>query len=96
MSETRMVYEEAEEMVMLLHTGAEQLMDTMEAMQRIAEQLDNGALLGDGGEAFSSALRQRLAPAIQRLAEKLKERSDYVQTEVYDMKQAEQASRNLF
>lgn len=93
---TKMVYAEAEKMVEILHTGAEQLQETIEAMQSIADKLDNGALLGEAGDAFATALRSGLNPAIDRLAEKLKERSDYVQTEIYDMQEAERRSQQLF
>jgi len=93
---TKMVYPEAEKMVEILHTGSQDLQEVIEVMQQIAERLEKGALLGDAGDAFAGALRSALCPAIDRLADKLKEQSDYVQTEIYDMREAERRSQQLF
>lgn len=94
-NETKMVYPEAEKMVEILHTGSQNLQEVIEVMQQIAGRLEKGALLGDAGDAFVSALRSSLCPAIDRLAEKLKTESDYVQTEIYQMREAERKAQQL-
>lgn len=71
--EIRVVYEDMEEMRRAFRQGMEQLEETMQEMQSVANTLEDGALLGDGGEAFTQAIRGRLAPAIARLSDKFKE-----------------------
>ncbi|MBK8020093.1 MAG: hypothetical protein IPK19_01395 [Chloroflexi bacterium] len=93
---TKMVYAEAEKMVEILHTGAEQLQETIDEMNKLADLLDNGALLGMAGDAFAAAIRSQLVSAVDRLADKMKEQSDYVQTEIYDMQEAERRAQQLF
>ena len=56
---------------------------TLEGVQKqvsgIAQELQDGGLLGQAGEAFTDALSTRLAPAIARLQDKLTElRQDIV------------------
>lgn len=93
---TKMVYAEAEKMVQILHTGAEQLQETIDEMGKLADKLEAGALLGNAGEAFAAAIRSNLNASINRLADALKDQSDYVQTEIYDMQQAESKASQLF
>lgn len=95
-NQTKMIYPEAEKMVEILHTGAEQLQDIMDAVKQCAERVDNGALLGEAGDALSTSLRSTFTSAIDKLASKVKDQSDYVQTEIYDMRQAERKASDLF
>lgn len=95
-SVTKMVYSEAEKMVEILHTGSESLQETIDVLGQIADKLEQGALLGEAGDAFAAGIRRSLVPAVDRLSDKIKERSDYVQTEIYDMKEAERRSQQLF
>jgi hypothetical protein len=53
--------------------GAEQLTRTRLEMQAIAATLEEGNLLGQGGEAFCYALREPLCLAIGRLSARLEE-----------------------
>jgi hypothetical protein len=90
-----MVYAEAEKMVEILHTGAEQLRESIDELGKLADRLEAGALLGNAGDAFATAIRSQLCGAVDRLAEALKEQSDYIQTEIYDMQQAEAKAQQL-
>ena len=71
--EIRVVYPDMEEMSRTFQQGAEQLQQTMQEMQAIASALEDGALLGLGGQAYVEAIRGRLCPAINKLADKFKE-----------------------
>lgn len=96
MAEQRMVYEQAEEMIHELNLAAEELQEMITNMQSIAQRMEGGVLLGRGGDAFSVALRQRFCPAIERLSEKLRQQANYVQTEMYDMMEAERENASRF
>jgi WXG100 family type VII secretion target len=92
----KMDYALMEEMGQTFLQAVEQLQDTMQEMQSIANTLEGGALLGQGGAAFTDALRGKLSPAISRLIDKCQELSGDVQGAMQDMKEADEASRNEF
>jgi len=96
MSEQRMKYEEAEEMVTILQKSQQELSKLQEDMGKIAEQLLNGILLGQGGEALSAALKLKLNKKLDALSDKLKEQEDYVKAEIHDMKEAEKKNAGTF
>jgi hypothetical protein len=54
-----------------LRLGAAQLDRTRLEIQAIAGELEEGSLLGRGGDAFTLALRESLALAIGRLSSRL-------------------------
>ena len=56
--------------------GADQLDRIRLEMQAIAATLEDGNLLGQGGEAFCRALREPLCLAIGRLSARLEELAD--------------------
>jgi len=92
----KMVYSVVEEMRSALNIAAEDLSEISEAMKRVAQMIGNGALLGMGGDEFVDSLNGKFAPAIERLADRLRDESNYVQGEIDDMREAEQRSRGLF
>lgn len=52
---------------------SQRLQETVKMGQTIAQQMQNGALVGDAGEAFSGALQQAFVPSVNRLALKFNE-----------------------
>jgi|GEM_PF-1083319 len=76
----RVVPELMDNMTQTFLQGVEQLQDTMQEMQRIANTLEDGALLGQGGEAFIMAIRGKLCPAISKLTDKFEELANDVRT----------------
>ncbi len=68
----------------------------MQDMQSIANTLEEGALLGRGGSAFTDCIRSRLCPSISRLTEKFQELAGDVQTAIEFMRQAEEAAKRRF
>ena len=94
--EIRLVYPLAEDMARTFAQGAEQLQDTMQEMQKIANTLEEGALLGSGGEAFVDAIRSKLAPALTRLTDKFSELEGDVQVAIAAMRQADADSKSKF
>ncbi len=96
MPEIRMDYDQMEEMITTLHAAARRLEETMSEMQKIAAVMEQGALLGRAGDAFSHALRSELVPAIQRLGEKCEDRARFAQAEMEDHMEAQRRAGNLF
>lgn len=94
--EIKLVYELAEDMIKVFQQGGEQLQDTMQEMQSIASILEDGALLGNGGEAFVDAIRSQLAPSLSKLTEKFAEMAGDVQSAIQSMQQADSTSQGKF
>ena len=96
MSEIRMDYGLMQEMSTTFSKGREQLQDTMTEMQSIASDLEDGALLGKGGEAFATAIRNDLARALNNLTEKFDELAEDVNKAMEDMQNADETSERLY
>ncbi|MCK6624506.1 MAG: WXG100 family type VII secretion target [Anaerolineae bacterium] len=94
--EIKLVYATAEDMIRIFEQGVEQLENTMQEMQGIANTLEDGALLGRGGEAFTDAIRSKLCPAISRLNDKFQELAGDVQKAIDYMQQADRTSASKF
>ncbi len=92
----KMDYGLMEEMHGTFLQGVEQLENTMQEMQSIANAMEDGALLGRGGDAFTDALRSKLSPSISRLTDKFKELAEDVQKAMQDMQSADSTSERMF
>jgi len=95
-NEIKMDYGLMEDMNRTFLQGVEQLQDTMQAMQNIANEMEDGALLGQGGAAFTEALRDKLSPAISRLIEKFEELAGDINKAMEDMRSADESSERMF
>lgn len=96
MSEIKMDYGLMEDMNRTFLQGVEQLQDTMQAMQNVANEMDDGALLGRGGTAFTEAIRGKLCPAISRLTDKFQELAEDIQKAMEDMKSADTSTERMY
>ena len=94
--EIKLVYATAEDMILTFQKGVEQLGKTMQEMQNVAGQLEDGALLGQGGDAFKDAIRGKLCPAIGRLNEKFEELIGDVHKAIDYMQEADKTSSSKF
>lgn len=94
--EIKLVYATAEEMIQTFGKGKEQLEKTMQEMKAVASQLEGGALLGQGGEAFKDALEGKLCPAIGRLTDKFEELMGDVKKAIEFMQAADKKSQSKF
>jgi uncharacterized protein YukE len=83
-------------MIRTFKYGVEQLQDTSQEMQRIASTLEEGALLGRGGEAFTDGLRNRLVPSMSKLIDKFEELAGDVQAAINYMQEADTKSSGMF
>ncbi len=96
MSEIKMDYGLMEDMNRTFLQGVEQLQDTMQAMQNVANEMEDGALLGRGGTAFTEAIRGKLCPAISRLTDKFQELAEDIQKAMEDMKSADTSTERMY
>lgn len=94
--EIRMDYGLMEDMSATFKQSVEQLQDTMQAMQSVANELEDGALLGRGGVSFTEAIRDKLSPAISRLTEKMQELADDVNKAMEDMRSADSTTERMY
>jgi WXG100 family type VII secretion target len=94
--EIKLVYEVAEDMVKVFNQGGEQLQDTMQEIQSIANMLEEEALKGSGGEAYVNAIRGKLASSLTKLTAKFQEMSGDVQKAMEFMRQADETSKGKF
>jgi WXG100 family type VII secretion target len=92
----KMDYDLMQQMNQTFLRGVEQLQDTMQEMQSVANALEEGALQGRGGDAFTDAIRGQLCPAISRLTEKFQELSGDINVAMQAMQQADQSSEGMF
>ncbi|HID51613.1 MAG TPA: WXG100 family type VII secretion target [Anaerolineae bacterium] len=94
--EIRMDYGLMEDMSKTFQMSVEQLQDTLSAMQNVANELEDGALLGRGGDAFTEAIRNKLSPAISRLIEKFQELAEDVNKAMEDMRSADTSTERMY
>jgi WXG100 family type VII secretion target len=89
-------YEQADHMAKTFKQGAQQLQQTMQEMNNIAQTLEEGALLGRGGSAFVEALRTKLCPSLKKLGDKYTELEGDVHAAIKLMQQADRESKQQF
>jgi WXG100 family type VII secretion target len=92
----KMDYGLMREMSQTFDQSVEQLENTMQEMQSIANALEDGALLGRGGTAFTEAIRDKLCPSIARMTDKFKELSTDIEQAMEDMQEADTISRQMY
>ena len=94
--EIKLDYGKAEAMIQSFNAGKQQLEQTNSQMKKIADQLQSGALLGKGGQAFTEAITGSLVPSIDKLTEKFEELAGDVQAAINYMQQADRRSKSKF
>jgi uncharacterized protein YukE len=85
-----------EDMARLFREGQQHLEDVTRAMQDIASRMDDGALMGRGGQAFSDALRNNLVARLNALADKLQELSFDVTGALVDLRDGDTEAASRF
>lgn len=75
MPDVQMDYDLMEDMQRAFSDGAQHMEDLVRVLQGIAGRLEDGALLGKGGQALADAVRDRLSSRVSMLGEKLEELS---------------------
>lgn len=96
MPDVQMNYETMEEMAKIFDNGSKQLQETGQAMEQLAQAMENGALLGEGGDKFAEALRNRLAKRIFKLMQKFAELNKDVIGAVRDLRDGDKEAASRF
>ena len=96
MPDVQMDYDMMEDMARLFRDGSQRLGDTMQAMQAIAGRLEDGALLGKGGDSLAQAIRDRLNARLGRLQDKLDELSGDVYGALVDLRDGDTEAASRF
>lgn len=96
MPDVQMNYETMEEMAKIFDNGSKQLQETGQAMEQLAQAMENGALLGEGGDKFADALRNRLAKRIFKLMQKFAELNKDVVGAVRDLRDGDKEAASRF
>lgn len=68
-----MNYQTMREMTKEFNNAEKQLQETLQAVKKQAKDIEGGALLGQAGQSFQSALNGPLTKALQKLSAKMKE-----------------------
>jgi uncharacterized protein YukE len=96
MPDVQMDFDLMEDMARLFREGQQHLEDVTRAMQDIASRMDDGALMGRGGQAFSDALRNNLVARLNALADKLQELSFDVTGALVDLRDGDTEAASRF
>lgn len=92
MAEIKMDYQMMAEMKDTFQKSAEELDDTLHQMEKVAEMLEGGGLIGEGGSAFTDAVRNALNPKIKELMQKFEEIQRDIGNAVEAMQQSDTTS----
>lgn len=75
---------------------AQRLGETAKLGQTSAQEMQNGALIGDSGEAFANALTSAYVPQVKKLADKFNEVAKDILDAIQDMKSSDSGAGGLF
>lgn len=89
-------YPAMQEMAQQCKAASQRLMDTARLAQQSAQEMQNGALIGDAGEAFSNALLSKFLPAVQKLSQKFEEIAKDITGAISDMQAQDKGAGGLF
>lgn len=91
----RVNYQALEDMARQCDAAAQRLAQSSSTAQKIAAQMQNGALQGKPGETFSMALGI-FASRVMKLSEKYREEAKDIRVAIQDMQRADQTAGNKF
>jgi WXG100 family type VII secretion target len=92
----KMNYPAMQEMAQHCKATAQRLMETVRLANQLAQQMQNGALVGDAGEAFAGALNSAFAPGVSKLSQKFEELAKDVEGAMADMRSSDSGAGGLF
>lgn len=73
MPDERMKYPSMEKMAAAFKAAHQQINESMDAMKKVSKLMQDGALQGDGGVSFVSAIDGKLLRRMTKLSEKMAE-----------------------
>ena len=96
MADVQLDYDMMEEMRSVFQNGVQILETTLGNMENIAGSLEDGALLGQGGNALVDAVRSGLNPKISKLLEKLEELAQDVEGAISEFQEYDSTAASGF
>lgn len=94
--DVRMNYDSMEAMAKEFDNAVKQLEESMNDMKNVAKTMEDGALLGMGGDAFVDAINSKLIPNMQILSEKFNEMGGDIRAAVAYTRDGVESSRKRF
>lgn len=91
----RVNYQALEDMARQCDAAAQRLVQSAANAQKMASQMQNGALLGSPGEAFAQALGV-FSNKVLKLSEKYREEAKDIRAAISDMQRADQTAGGKF
>jgi uncharacterized protein YukE len=73
MTDVKMNYQSMEQMATAFKNANSQVETSMNEMKKLAKMMEDGALVGMGGDAFRAAIEQKLLKRMRVLADKMAE-----------------------
>ena len=96
MPDVQMDYDLMDDMARLFRDGSQHLNDLIRSMQNVAGRLEDGALMGRGGDALSQAIRNNLCSRVASLQDKLDELSGDVYGALVDLRDGDSEAASRF
>ena len=96
MTDVQMDFDLMEDMARLFRDSGQHMEDLIRAMQDVARRLEEGALLGRGGDAMAEAVRDKLNTSIARLQDKLEELGYDVYGALVDLRDGDSEAASRF
>ncbi len=94
--DVKMVFASMEEMAEAFHGAHQQVSQSIEEMNKIAQILEGGGLQGQGGDRFVAAIKGKLVPKMEELARKLQEEEKDIRGAEKATRRGEKDSKNRF
>lgn len=92
----RVNYPALQEMAQHCDSVAERLVQTVQMGRKVAGDMNNGALVGDTGEAFSAALAGPFTSSVMKLSMKFREVARDIRGAIADMQAADRDAGGNF
>lgn len=96
MPDVQMDYDLMEDMARLFRDGAQMLEDLSRHMENVAGRIEDGALMGKGGDALADAIRQRLNSRLAALQDKFSELGMDVYGALIDLRDGDSEAASRF
>ena len=90
--EIKLDYGKAGKMASSFTKGKEELEGIKQAMTKIASDLEGGAMLGDGGQAYVHAIREVFLKNLDKFISKIEEEAADVNNAIKDMQAADSSA----
>jgi len=91
--EIKLDYAKAAKMSSAFKAGKEELEGVKQAMTKIASDLEGGAMLGTGGEAYVHAIKEVFLKNLDKFIQKMDEETADVNNAVKDMQAADSSAK---